>query len=159
MAEDYDCFSVLFLITVIGNGGCGYSGEAVAGTSCYICNPGGVFVDRSGNVYATDSSYGRIRYMNVGEGLVYTVIGGGSSSVDGLEGTATMLQFPVDVFVDSASNIYVADSNDYSVRKLSASNGLVTTVAGVGSLSFGGDGGPASSAQLWSPTNIWVSDY
>jgi hypothetical protein len=118
-----------------------------------------VFVDPSGNIYATDTSYGRVRFMHRSSGLVYTVIGGGSTSADGIAGTGTKLMRPADVFVDSAANVYVADSNDYSIRKLSESSGLVSTVAGTGSQSFGGDGGPATSSRMWYPTSMWVSNH
>ncbi len=149
----------MFIAIAIGTGGCGYSGEGVSATSCYICNPLGVFVDQSGNIYATDTSYARVRFMYRSSGLVYTVIGGGSTTADGISGTGTKLIRPTDVFVDSAANVYVTDSDDYTVRKLSESSGLMATVAGVGSQSFGGDGGPATSSRLWSPTSIWVSEH
>jgi hypothetical protein len=78
-----------------------------------------------------------------------------------------MLNFPIDVAVDISGNLYIADENNYVVRRVEASSGLITTVAGNGHSGYGGDGGAATSAQIAGPYgvgtdssgNLFVSDY
>ncbi len=113
-------------------------------------------MDTLGNLYATDTNNGRVRYMNRTSGLVYTVVGGGSQYEDGHPATSTVLRSPKDILVSTLGVVYISDSEDHSVRKMDPSTGLISTVAGVGSLFFGGDGGLAIYARLNSPTGIWV---
>ena len=114
-------------------------------------------MDTFGNLYATDINYGRVRYMNRTSGLVYTVVGGGSSYEDGYPATSTALRSPIDVVVSTIGIVYISDSGDHSVRKFDPSTGLISTVAGTGSTSFGGDDGIAVNARFNSPSAIWVS--
>jgi DNA-binding beta-propeller fold protein YncE len=56
--------------------------------------------------------------------------------------------------VDGAGNLYIVDTDNHRVRRVDASTGIITTVAGTGSAGFGGDGGPASAARLDEPRNV-----
>lgn len=92
-------------------------------------------------------------------GNIITVAGNGTSGYSGDGGTATSatLKLPVEVVVDSSNDVYIADANNYCVRKLNNVSGIITTYAGTcGSSGFSGDGGPATSAKLNGPFRIAV---
>ena len=89
-------------------------------------------------------------------GTIQTVAGGGSQTFSGDGGPATQaaLNVPVDVFVDQAGNLFIADQYNNRIRKV-APDGTISTVAGTGVAGFSGDGGPAVNAQLNTPTGIF----
>ena len=106
-------------------------------------------MDSAGNLYIADSGNNRIR--KVSNGVITTVAGNGTAGFSGDNGPATsaQLNYPQGVAVDSAGNLYIADTGNNRIRKVS--NGVITTVAGNGTAGFSGDNGPATSAQLhWS---------
>jgi sugar lactone lactonase YvrE len=92
-----------------------------------------------------------------GNGTIYTVAGTGAAgfSGDGARGTAAQLNAPAAVAFDGAGNLYIADGGNHRIRRLTAA-GVITTIAGTGSGGFSGDGGPATSAQLFSPQGVAV---
>jgi trimeric autotransporter adhesin len=142
--------------TVAGNGTAGFSGDGGPGVSAQLSYPGGVAVDSAGDVYVADSGNDRIR--RISGGAITTVVGNGGDGFSGDGGPAlsAMLHVPSDVAVDSAGNLYIADFSDYRIRKVS--NGVITTIAGIGYTSNGynGDGGPAASAALNEPVAVVV---
>jgi hypothetical protein len=73
---------------------------------------------------------------------------------DGCQATSAILNSPTDVEVDAAGNIYIADQQGQRVRLVLASTGVISTIAGTGVPGFSGDGGAATSAQLWLPTSL-----
>ena len=139
------------LTLAAGNGTPGFSGDNGPATSAQLFQPHGLAVDSAGNLYIADT-LDRIR--KVSNGVITTVAGGGSSLGDNGPATSAQLSSPDDVAVDSAGNLYIADSLHGRVRKVS--KGLITTVAGNGTLGFSGDSGPATSAQLAHPEGITV---
>jgi uncharacterized protein (TIGR03437 family) len=154
--------------TVAGNGTQGFSGDNGPATSAQFYGPAAVAVDASGNIYVADSYNQRIR--KVSNGVITTVAGNGIQGFDGDNGPATSAQLnvPEGLAVDSAGNLYIADTGNNRIRKVS--NGVITTVAGTGpfapSAGFSGDNGPATNAQLgWphglavdSAGNVYVAD-
>ncbi len=142
------------ITTVAGNGSSGYGGDGGPATSAMLHSPRGVAVDSAGNLFIADTDNYRIRKVS-SSGIITTVAGNGSSGFGGDGGPATsaLLNFPRGVAVDSAGNLFIADDGDSRIRKVSSS-GIITTVAGNGSSGFGGDGGPATSAQLHSPRGV-----
>jgi uncharacterized repeat protein (TIGR01451 family) len=111
-----------------------------------------VAVDAAGNLYVADSQ--RVRKVGPG-GVVTTVAGNGTAGYSGDGGPATKAQLfnPAGMVVDAAGNLYIADLGNARIRKVNPA-GIVTTVAGNGSLGYSGDGGPATSAQLWNPAAV-----
>lgn len=142
--------------TVAGTGGVeGYSGDGGPATQAKLMAPVGVAVDSSGNLYIADY-YGWIRKVTAKTGVISTFAGNGSTGYSGDGGEATAARFynPVAVAVDSSGNVFVADSGNGAVRMIA--NGIVTTIAGNGTLSYSGDGGPASAAQFSAIAGIAV---
>ena len=144
------------ITTVAGTGTVGYNGDGGAAVSAQLNNPWGIAVDSVGNLYIADSLNHRVRKVNP-SGIITTVAGSGERGFAGDGGMATSakLDHPHDVAVDSAGNLYVADTYNFRIRKVDNS-GTITTVAGNGSEGFGGDGGAAISAELDYPVNIAV---
>jgi hypothetical protein len=157
-----------FISTVTGNGTTGYSGDGGKATSAVLDEPLGLAVDTAGNVYIADTYNHRIRVVNTGTaqitiantvipaGDIATVAGDGSGGYNGdnIAATSAELYYPYGVGVDTAGNIYIADSSNYRIRKVTASTGIISTVAGDGSFGHSGDGGPATNATLDFPSDV-----
>jgi trimeric autotransporter adhesin len=137
--------------TVAGNGDSGASPDNVTAISAAM-NPGCIAVDAAGNLYIADDN----RVREVSGGIMTTVAGNGSYGFSGDGGPATEAQLlnPHGLAVDAAGNLYIADTMNLRIRKVS--KGIITTVAGDGTYGFGGDGGPATEAQLDLPYGIAV---
>ena len=100
--------------------------------------------------------------------IITTVAGNGSYnfSGDGSAATNANMRYPSGVAMDKAGNLFIADANNYRVRKVDT-NGLITTVAGNGSIGYSGDGGTATNAAIYYPAgvvvdaamNIFIADY
>ena len=136
------------ITTVAGNGAKGYSGDGSPATSASLAYPIGIAMDRAGNLFIADSDNNRIRVVSPG-GIITTVAGNGAAgySGDGGPATSASLNYPVDVAVDGAGDLFIADGGNNRVRKASP-GGTITTIAGNGAWSYSGDGGPATSAGL-----------
>lgn len=153
--------------TIAGNGTQGYSGDGAAATSAQLASPWGVAVDGAGSaVYIADRFNQRIR--KIAGGIITTVAGSGTGGAGGDGGlaTAAQLYWPHGVVVDTAGNLYIADTNNHRIRKISAADGKIATLAG-SSVGFSGDGGAAATAKLNYPQNlaidgarnIYIADY
>lgn len=155
------------ITTIAGTGTYGYSGDGGPATSAELYWPDAVAVDTADNVYVSDTVNNRIRKIDT-SGMITTIAGTGFAGVLGDGGPAVSAQVnePEDVAVDSHGNLYIADYGNSKIRKIDAS-GTITTIAGTGSIGYGGDGGPATSAVLNLPTgvavdtvgNVYIADY
>jgi uncharacterized protein YjiK len=148
------------ITTVAGTGTRGYSGDNGPANAAALNHPLSVALDSLGNLYIVDSFNQRVREVHAADGTITTVAGTGISGFSGDGGPANVAQlnYPSGIAVDAGNNVYIADSNNSRVRKVWASNGTITTVAGIGTYSFGGDGGPATSAQLNFPMAVATDD-
>ena len=137
--------------TLAGNGE--YNSTDGAGTTASFSNPSGVAVDIGGNVYVADSNNNKIRKISA-TGEVSTLAGSGGlgNSIDGI-GTAASFDVPSGLAIDVAGNVYVADTFNDKIRKISSS-GTVTTYAG--NSSWGSDDGKGAAASFSSPKGISV---
>ena len=156
------------ITTVVGGGGtgiCCFSGDGGPATSAQLHNPRSVAVDAAGNIYIADTDNNRIRRVSV-DGIISTVAGGGSTLGDEGPATSAQLSSPGAVALDAAGNLYIADTLNQRIRKVST-KGTITTVAGTGVCCSLGDGGPATSAYIQHPQgvavdsagNLYISDY
>ncbi len=135
-----------FITSVAGVGSPGYSGDGGPATAAYFNSPRGVAVDRAGNLYINDQNNYRIRKVDTG-GMISTIAGTGTMGTtgDGGAATAARLNSVWDIDVDTAGNIYLCESG--KIRKIDRS-GIITTVAGTGTVGYSGDGGPATAAKI-----------
>ncbi len=142
------------ITTIAGNGACSDSGDGGSALSAGLSNPRGIAVDSSGILYIADSGNQRVR--KVSSGIITTIAGTGTSGFSGDGGSASSAQlyYPGGVAVDSAGNLYIADSSNYRVRKVSG--GIITTIAGTGISGYSGDGGAAASAEMTYPDGVAV---
>ena len=144
-------------VTVIaGTGTSGPSGDGGPAINAVLNQPSGLALDSFGNLFFTD--FGRVRKIS-NTGVISTVAGGGSpppgSIGDGGPATAAQFNYPVAVAVDAMNNLYIADRFGHRVRVVSATTGIISTFAGVGNGGgFSGDGGPATSAELFYPCGL-----
>ncbi|MDI9319194.1 MAG: T9SS type A sorting domain-containing protein [Phycisphaerales bacterium] len=148
------------ITTIAGTGTIGFSGDGGAATSAMINNPAGVAVDNSGNVYFSDQYNQRIRKITASTGNISTIAGTGAYSYSGDGGAATSATFqnPAGIRVDASGNIFIADLFNHVIRKITASTGAISTVAGTGTAGFSGDGGSATSANLNYPIDVSFDD-
>jgi len=124
------------------------------GSNATFNNPHGIACDQAGNVYVADRLNHRIR--KIAPGNIVTTLAG-SGSIGGFDGTGAAASFyePWGLACDTAGNVYVADTKNYKIRKITPA-GVVTTIAGAGT--FGTTNGPAVLARFGFPTGICVAD-
>jgi len=139
--------------TFAGNGNQSFSGDGGPATAAGLNNPTALAVDSAGNVFITDQFNQRIRKVDA-SGNISTVAGNGSLGFTGDGGSPIQASFnyPGSIVVDSAGALYVVDTVNNRLRKVSG--GVINTVAGTGAVGYGGDGGAASQAILNSPFAI-----
>ena len=147
------------MTTIAGNGTAGLSGTNGNGsqaTSVPICSPSGVVADRAGNVYFGSSICGTVRKVDT-SGVLSTFAGNGSPG---------FAQTPWALAMDSSGNLYACDDGVGTRVYKVTPGGAITVIAGNGTNGFSGDGGPATSAQLFeahgvavdSTGNVYIAD-
>ncbi|MBL7895707.1 MAG: T9SS type A sorting domain-containing protein [Bacteroidia bacterium] len=141
------------IISTLAGGGSSL-GDGGTATLAQFYNPRGIELDPMGNIYIADGQNHRIRKINT-SGIVNTIAGNGVPGFSGDGGLATTanIREPWDVALDAIGNVYFADAGNHRIRKIDT-GGIITTVAGIGTAGFSGDGGLASLAQLYSPQAI-----
>jgi sugar lactone lactonase YvrE len=147
-----------------GSGSAGFSGEGGEAATARLLFPEGLALDNDGGLFITDTGNQRIRKIGP-DGVIRTVAGRAASSAflspdkEGIAATRASLLFPESVAVDREGNLFLADTLDRLVRKVTPA-GVITTVAGskpVGAtIGFSGDGGPGLGAELSFPTGLAI---
>ena len=119
-------------------------------------------VDHADNVYFVDMANSIVRRVDAATGIITTIAGDGISSFSGDGGPAAGARFnrPLDIAIDTADNIYIADRDNFRVRKIDAVTGIITTIAGAGGTSsdFSGMGGPATASLINQPNALAFDD-
>lgn len=147
---------------------CQSSGDTGAATSAYLCLPFGVSVDGTGNIFIADTANFGIRKVVAG-GTISTVAGTLGTACasysppatacgngSGATATGAYLDYPAGVTVDGSDDIFIADTDDFAVREVVAASSNIEPFAGNDTLTYSGDGGVATSAQLGFPGGTFV---
>ena len=150
-----------------GTGTAGFSGDNGLAKDALMNNPYCVRVDYGGNVFVSDMSNHRIRRIAANSNIITTYAGTGTAgySGEGVQATTAMLRSPRGMYVDTLSNLYIADIGNHRIRKV-GSDGIIVTVIGNGIGTFSGDNGPATQASVKNPKmvfgdsngNIYITD-
>lgn len=154
------------ITTIAGTGVRGFAGDNGPATQAQFDFVRGATVDAQGNIYIVDANNNRIRKIDIATNTITSIAGSGSTGIntggyggDGGLATAAQLKFPGDVAVDAAGNVYIADTYNRRIRKVDATTGIITTIAGTGLGGYSGDGGLAINAQIGNfVTNMTIDD-
>lgn len=140
-----------------GNHTQGFSGDGGQATSAELSQPTGVAYDSVNKLlYIADSFNNRVRKVVLSTGVITTYAGNGNEgySGDGGQATNAELDIPTSLALDSAGNLYIADSNNNVIRKVTKASGIISTFAGDGTAGYTGDGGLAVDATMNHPVGI-----
>ena len=134
--------------TIAGNGVSGYGGDNAAATAAKLVVPGYLAISPTGELYIPDWANYRVRVVN-SSGIISTVAGNASaaSSGDGGPATAALVNSPWAIVFDNSGNYYISSWMSCSIRKVDAA-GIITTVVGIDTCGYIGDGGPATAAKI-----------
>ena len=145
------------ITTIAGTGTWAYTGDGGPATAATLSRPTGLAIDNIGNLFIVDPDNNCIRKIDP-SGIISTVAGNGIAGFSGDDGpaTAAQLNFPYGVVLDNMGSIIIAEKTNNRLRKVD-SLGIITTIAGTGSVLFGGDGGPATAASF-NPFGVGI-DY
>lgn len=145
------------ITTVAGNGTNGYSGDGGPATEAELYSPSDVATSSDGSIYIADTITDRIRRIGP-DGIITTVAGNGETYGDigdGGPATDARLSLPDGIAIGPDGSLYIADTWNNRIRQV-RTDGVITTVAGTGTRGYGGDGFPATEAQLNLPSGVAV---
>jgi hypothetical protein len=140
-----------------GTGVAGYAGDGGPALGAAFGHPHGLAMDRAGNLLITDTTLtNSIRRIDAGTRIISTIYGGQRAGFSGDGGPAVNAQFrsPLQLAFDGPGNLYVLDWGNVRIRKIDT-QGVITTIAGNGTIGFSGDGGPATQASF----NVGPEDF
>jgi trimeric autotransporter adhesin len=164
------------ILTVAGNATAGYTGDGGPATAAELSGPNAVVLDGSGNIYIADTGNSVVRVVNTGTaditiagvtiqpGYIATVAGNGTACTEPSAGcgdtgaaTSAELNFSSAISLDASGDIYIADTFNNAIREVNVTTGIIQTVAGtLGQRGYSGDNGPPTSAQLNTPSGVFV---
>ena len=142
------------ITTIAGDGTAASTGDGGMATAAALNQPAEVAFDGAGNLYVAELGGHRVRRITPG-GVISRFAGTGTpaSTGDNAPATSAALNAPIGLAADSKDNVFIAESGGARIRKVDAA-GTITRVAGIGTTGDSGDGGPATGAQMTTPTRI-----
>ena len=153
-----------------GGTACGFANDGQAATSAQLCAPVGVFVDGTGNIFIADTNNFAIREVAASTTNILTTVAGtlgtAGYSASGTAATSSQLNYPGNILIDSSGDIFIADTDNFVIEEVPASNSEIQTTIGNNKLAYAGDGALATDAELYSPAavaldnagNIYIAD-
>lgn len=144
------------VITILGTGKLGYSGDGGPADQAECAEPFGVLIGPDGALYVCETKNHIIRRVDLKTGIATTVAGTGEKGYSGDGGPALQAELhePYEIRFDKQGNMYFVEMLNHTVRKVDAKTGIITTVAGTGKKGYSGDKGPATQAELNVPHSI-----
>jgi sugar lactone lactonase YvrE len=151
--------------TIAGTGYPTFNNDGIPATQADLFHPTGVAVDAAGDVFIADTNNNKVRGVFAATGLITSVAGGANGyyqasgfSGDGGPAYYALINAPTGLALDAAGDLYIADTGNNAVRRIDATSGKISSVAGIGTATAGytGDGGLATAATLSSPGGIAV---
>jgi sugar lactone lactonase YvrE len=156
--------------TIAGTGTAGYNGDGILATAAQIDGPCGIIFDNAGNIYIAEYSGHRVRKIDISTGMISTIAGTATAGYngDGILANTAQLSGCAYIKFDYQENMYIGDAFNSRIRRITASTGVISTVAGIGTAGYNGDNIPATTAQLNLPfaiyfdrpqCNMYIGDY
>jgi sugar lactone lactonase YvrE len=138
------------VITTIAGSTAGFGGDNGPATAALLRAPQGLFFDKDGNLYFADNGNLRIRKIAAGSGVITTVVGTGTSGTTGDGGPAAnaTIGSVFGVALDANNNLYLSDVSNNRIRRVAASDSVISTLAGGGGAGFSPDGSAALGARF-----------
>ncbi|HSY76410.1 MAG TPA: T9SS type A sorting domain-containing protein [Bacteroidia bacterium] len=156
------------IYTIAGTGVGSYNGDGGKAVLAEISHPVTLCLDKKGNLYFADEFNNRIRKIDTG-GIITTVAGNGTGGYNGdnIAATAAEISSADGLALDDSDNIYIADQSNDRIRKVNYKTGIITTIAGTGTLGYSGDGAAATAAEIAAPQgvavdrlgNVYIADF
>jgi len=142
--------------TIAGTGVPGYSGDGGPAVNAQLNMPYGILVDKDDNLLIADSDNNVVRKIG-SDGIIRTIAGTGQRGYEGDGGPALAAKFdsPQAMAVNSSGRLYVSDEHNNAIRFIEP-DGKIETLIGMKGRGYSGDNGPASSAQIADPENLWL---
>lgn len=146
------------IITVVGTGSEGYSGDGGLATQAMIGEAYGCAFDTEDNLYICDGRNHTVRRIDRDSQIIKTIAGTGMSGYSGDGGAAILATMDnlYSLAVDTNGDIYIVDRFNAAIRKVDASTGIISTVAGTGTPGYSGDGGLGIAAQMREPNDCFL---
>ena len=142
--------------TYAGTGSSDYDGDGQPATAAALSGPSGLALNADGDLYIADTFSGRIRLVDINNGLIRTLAGDGSEyRYQGVPNEfSTSLARPASIALAPDGKLYITDSDNHLIRVWNPTSKIITSVAGNGTPQFAGDGGPAAGCSLNYPFGV-----
>lgn len=160
LSTSFQVYAQGIITTIAGNGVTQYIGDGAPATSLSLGEPGGIVMDKAGNILIAEVANLRIRKLSP-SGVLSTIAGNGTYGFAGDGGTGSTAVFarPSGIALDTSGSIYISDRMNNRIRKIEITTGIINTVVGNGTGGYTGDGIAATSATLETPVGICIDKF